>query len=112
MNTDYYIQEIQRLTADRDFWLRSEEKHRAKVAELEATIRRFEEEKKIADKWMRCVPVDVWGVKMYADMDESDGSLLGLYSKPGQNVEGLLELADMDKVGIQLEEAFEEMNRD
>lgn len=113
MNTDdYYQQQIQRLTADRDYWQKSEHAAVHKIAELESQIRRLEEEKKIADTWMRCVPVKVWNMEMYADMDESDGTLLGLYSKPGQNVEEMLDIADMDMVCMQLEEAFEEMNRD
>jgi hypothetical protein len=113
MNTDdYYIQQIQRLEADRAFWQAAATRDERKLAELTAALQTAREELAIMNAYNKAdaVPVTIYGVTLYADV--TDSTVSAVYCEPGQNLEGILSAKDMDSIIGQVEDTIAEQAED
>ncbi len=118
--SDYYIAQIQRLEADRDFWKShsnfwssKEAEGVYKIAQLEADLRKARAELDAMNKWQEMVEVELGGVKLYVDTDlVPDAPINGVYCEPGQNLEDVLSPEQFNSICGQIDDMAEQSAAD
>ncbi len=107
--SDYYIAQIQRLEADRNFWQATATADERKIAQLEADLRKARAELEAMNKWQQMVEVELGGVKLYVDTDlVPDAPINGVYCEPGQNLEDVLSPEQFNSICGQIDDMAEQ----
>ncbi len=101
--SDYYIAQIQRLEADRNFWQAAATADERKIAQLEADLRKARAELDAMNKWQHMIGVDLRGFTLYV-ATSGDGCIDGIYCEPMQNIEDFLSPSDFYAVCSQIDD--------
>ncbi len=101
--SDYYIAQIQRLEADRNFWQAAATADERKIAQLEADLRKARAELEAMNKWQQMVEVEIHGTKLYAQVD-SVGEIEAVYCEPMQDLSGIISERDYNHIIGQVED--------
>lgn len=111
MNTDYYVQQIQRLEADRNFWQSAATADEKKIAQLEADLKKAREELAIMERYARMEEATIDGITLYCDAD-AEGNIDGVYVEPMQDITGLLTPQTFNNVCGQIDDARNQIQQD
>lgn len=111
--SDYYIAQIQRMEADRNFWQAAATADERKIAQLEADLRKARAELQAMNRWQQMVEVELGGVKLYVDTDlVPDAPINGVYCEPGQNLEDVLSPEQFNSICGQIDDMAEQSAAD